>query len=568
MKYSKFIINHYKAINGELEIDVTKKPLIPVIGKNESGKTSILWGIFAFDKANDNLNDGRHHVNVGNLYKTTDRGVASITAHIEFDISEISDIISDIETSAEMPVDMKASLKKLKLALNKIPNCLIIKRTLPSLGYTIENSELSKFKALFPYIVEEVLARTPYILYFDDFRDTVDEEIEINEEGRKKGWLTIIEQLFKKTNKDYSVYKLSGMEPLQRKSVLADVCKTLNDTLAKEWEKFTLEEDQGARLDVDLQYSNDDQKPRITLLIKENVNGNDRFFGIRDRSKGFFWFFNFVMKLEFNPKVRSLDDTDTIYLLDEPGSYLHSSAQTKLCEKLAFLARKNVVIYCTHSHYLLDPDKIPLSYIKIAQKGKDGGVGLTTLLEYNDAKNDKKLAIQPIIDALKIKPFLTDLNHEKICITEGIYDYYVFEMFKETTHNIKMMPAVNAESIKYFISIAIGWKLKYVAMWDNDDEGRKEYQKAVNFFGESESKKFILLPTEEKRNKTILQDLFDGVDLNLIRTNLELPTNTSFEKTIMLLYFSPDEESIISQMTGDTKVRIRFTLSEIIKLIN
>ena len=42
-----------------------------------------IWCIFAFDRANDNLNDGRQLKNVGNLYKTSDRGEPSIIADIE-----------------------------------------------------------------------------------------------------------------------------------------------------------------------------------------------------------------------------------------------------------------------------------------------------------------------------------------------------------------------------------------------------------------------------------------------------------------------------------------------------
>jgi len=82
MKYTKFTLKDYKAIAGELEIDI-RKSLLPVIGINESGKTSILWGIFAFDSNNDTLNEGRHMKNVGNLYKTSNRGEASIIADIE-----------------------------------------------------------------------------------------------------------------------------------------------------------------------------------------------------------------------------------------------------------------------------------------------------------------------------------------------------------------------------------------------------------------------------------------------------------------------------------------------------
>ena len=563
MKYTKFTLKDYKAIAGELEIDI-RKSLLPVIGINESGKTSILWGIFAFDSNNDTLNDGRHMKNVGNLYRTSNRGEASIIADIEATKEELVDIVDEIDGTAETTAEAKAEVKKFKRALSSWAGIIRIKRNLITKTYGIENAELKAFPHLAPLVIDECMASTPYILYFDDFRDTIHEEIMIEGEATSpKGWLAIIEQLFKKTNSSYSVFKLKETEELQRKSIMADVCKVLNNTLAKEWEKFTLEE--GSRLDVDIQYAATENK--LNLFIKENIAGNDRYFGIQDRSKGFYWFFNFVMKLEFNPKVRSMDDKDTIYLLDEPGSYLHSSAQAKLCEKLASLSQNNVVIYCTHSHYLLDPDKIPLSYIKIAQKSGDGSVKLVSLPEYKDDQKDKRLAIQPIIDALKIKPFITDFNFEYLCIVEGIYDYYIFEMFQGENHNLKFLPAVNADSIKYFISIAIAWRVKYVAMWDNDAEGKKEFAKARGFFGEREATKFLLLPSDNPRKKSfILQDLFAGGDLKMIKQELGVPINTAFERTVLMLYFSDKRKEIFGKISDVTKKAIKHVYTKINEL--
>jgi AAA15 family ATPase/GTPase len=67
MKYTKFIIKNYKAID-ELTVNLSKN-VIPLIGLNESGKTSILQAILAFDKDKDNLLDGLHVI-TKNKYKT------------------------------------------------------------------------------------------------------------------------------------------------------------------------------------------------------------------------------------------------------------------------------------------------------------------------------------------------------------------------------------------------------------------------------------------------------------------------------------------------------------------
>ena len=65
MRYKQFVINHYRAITGPLKIDVDKRTLTPIIGVNESGKTTILHAIFAFDYYNDGLNGGRRFQSPG-----------------------------------------------------------------------------------------------------------------------------------------------------------------------------------------------------------------------------------------------------------------------------------------------------------------------------------------------------------------------------------------------------------------------------------------------------------------------------------------------------------------------
>lgn len=57
MKYTGFHIVNYKAID-EIDVPVSRNT-IPLIGINESGKTSILQAILAFDSSKDHLLEGR-----------------------------------------------------------------------------------------------------------------------------------------------------------------------------------------------------------------------------------------------------------------------------------------------------------------------------------------------------------------------------------------------------------------------------------------------------------------------------------------------------------------------------
>ncbi len=59
MRYKMFVIENYRAINKKLIIDLEKR-IIPLVGINECGKTTILQAIFCFDSSNDNEYSGKH----------------------------------------------------------------------------------------------------------------------------------------------------------------------------------------------------------------------------------------------------------------------------------------------------------------------------------------------------------------------------------------------------------------------------------------------------------------------------------------------------------------------------
>ena len=55
--YKSFKIKNYKAIEDQ-EIDLSKQNLFPIIGLNETGKSTVLEAITAFDSFNDHFQNG------------------------------------------------------------------------------------------------------------------------------------------------------------------------------------------------------------------------------------------------------------------------------------------------------------------------------------------------------------------------------------------------------------------------------------------------------------------------------------------------------------------------------
>ena len=194
MKYKKFIIENYRAITGPLDIDVERHSLMPIIGINESCKTTILQAIFSFDYLNDQLNDGgRHLKDVSNLYSTS-AGRARVSADIELSPADFKHALDEVLADKEDNGVADQSIASYRRHAAKLPTEIRITRDLTTKRYSIDWASLKDTNANH-VVAREILLKLPYILYFDDFRDSIEERIEIRKDasGRLSGWLSILE---------------------------------------------------------------------------------------------------------------------------------------------------------------------------------------------------------------------------------------------------------------------------------------------------------------------------------------------------------------------------------------
>ncbi len=124
MKYLTFEIQNYRAIEDTVTIDLRRNKLIPIVGINECGKTTILQAIYCFDFINDSEYEGKHLKNTKNLYKTEDIKETIISAYIETDLSQIEILYKGVvnthnktiqtQIDAEVDEDKKKTLASKK----------------------------------------------------------------------------------------------------------------------------------------------------------------------------------------------------------------------------------------------------------------------------------------------------------------------------------------------------------------------------------------------------------------------------------------------------------------------
>ncbi|MCM3758720.1 ATP-binding protein [Sporosarcina aquimarina] len=547
MKYIGFQIKNFRAIE-YIEVQISNS-LIPIIGINESGKTSVLKAILSFDKLKDNYNKGEHltyknkytyknveSTIVASILFETEEEVEKIAKKMKLKVGdEVYDALKNIYQS-NIPINIARNLESKKYSV---------------VGFPIENE---KNEVLANKIFEEL----PIILYFDDFSDRVPETIEFPLNYLEKGlrsnnstkaeWRNLLEEIFLRSTNGENELKdfLNMTDEDDKAALLSDVSDQLNIDIINEWKNLKSKGSTSLANDEDdlellINYvppTEDNESYRFQFkVIDKTLQGKRRQFNVVERSKGFQWYFNFIIKLKFNAKYKN-NPANAIYLLDEPGSYLHSSAQEELLSELKEISIKNTLLYCTHSQYLLDPDRINVSTIKIAVK-QEGKVNLISFNSYG--KNNSQGALSPLLDALHLKTGMGNIDKKCLLITEGITDYYLISMLikyrDDFNHDeLCIIPGSGAQNLKELISLSIASADKYLVLLDNDDAGQLAYRKYMSYFdGENANIKFYN-PLEKPFE---LEDFIIQEDAERIK---HITQSSNLKTSIVGLYFLSDEQ--------------------------
>lgn len=580
MKYKSFRIKNYKAIK-DLTIEVDKPKLTPIIGLNETGKSSILQAMFSFDYTNDDQYNGEF-VNISYIKNKFDnKSLPEIEAEIEnidnniiientlryfmeekkeefFIMSRYSKENGFREKEYLKPIK-ELILTKLKKIFSNSYNTLKIKRTF-NIGnpyYTLENINfetidekintngyyneeiniycgLSEFREI---VIKSIVYDLPNIIYIDDFKDIVPEEI-------KKGsqWYPYIEEIFKKNNEN--IDKFSKYDLPDRQTVLADIKDNLNESLSQLWDKMHISQtirNEFRTLDIDLRFENNIFQFLVVDLREKRENGRSRkvAFPVNMRSKGFQWFFNFFIKMKYNWKHTNDEDYGSIILLDEPGVYLHTTFQSELVKVLRDLSKNNIIFYTTHLENMVNPKVVKIAEINVAKRNNE----IVTIEKITKIDDNKNLGeITPIINALKIDNFPLVHYNEKIIITEGMTDKIFLNLLQEAElldKSIKVIPGSGVSNLGTLISLSIGITSKYVVIFDNDKAGREHFENYKKNFGDEESKKWILHKLAEKKEDIVLEDYYSNEMKEIIEKYID---KKDYKTGLLNFYYNRDLE--------------------------
>ncbi|MGV9654475.1 AAA family ATPase [Streptomyces sp. NPDC003554] len=141
-----------------------------------------------------------------------------------------------------------------------------------------------------------------------------------------------------------------------------------------------------------------------------------------DRSRGFVWFFSF---LAYFNELEAAGTTDLILLLDEPGLSLRGRAQEDLLRLIdERLAPKHQVLYTTHSPFMVDPEN--LQRVRTVIDMERGGAKVSSEI----FKADEDTAF-PLLAAMGVEMTQTLFVGEHTLLLEGPSDLIYLDVLTD-----------------------------------------------------------------------------------------------------------------------------------------
>lgn len=512
MRFSAFRIENFKGIE-KMEINLPSQgenSIYSLVGLNESGKTTILEAINYFIYKNESLDaldlDRYQITDIHELVPIHKRdnfnGFIKIQAELTLDEDDRYTIkeklLEELINFKEVFIPDKVSFTQRYCFENSKHNDSKDER-LWTHGFEGVKKRSSKKKDLTNdealKVNEFIKDKIPNILYFPNFLFEFPERIYLEEKENPKYvfYQKIISDVLDSLNNDldiddHLILRMKSKDPTDKRnlnSVLNKMNRKLTEVIFSAWNSiFSKNID---NKEIKLEYGVDNDKGAyIEFYIQDNIDT----YRINERSLGFRWFFVFLLLTQF----RSFgNNRRSIFLLDEPASNLHPSAQSQLLQSFKKLNR---VIYTTHSHYMINPAWLENTFVV-----KNDAIDYKNEENFNIKQTNikifpyKKFAVefpnqetyyQPILEVLDYKPSDLDLIPFGVLL-EGKSDFYFYRYFQDVLSNddyeFRFIPGTGSGNLDSIISLFLGWGKRFIVLLDSDKEGKKQKERYLDNYG-------------------------------------------------------------------------------------
>lgn len=198
-----------------------------------------------------------------------------------------------------------------------------------------------------------------------------------------------------------------------------------------------------------------------------------------ERSNGLKWYFS----LFIDTKAKIDNNRPTLYLLDEPGVYLHVKAQKELLQYFNHLCNDgNQVVYTTHSPFMIDNNNV--YNIRAVEKDEYGNSKIyKSIYNHQLSEKSKMETLSPLKEAFgmelryNIGPQYTQNNVIVEGVTDAMYFTAMMNYFNVSEDKRPhIIPCAGVNNINHVASILTGWGCNFKIVLDHDTQGFSEHK--------------------------------------------------------------------------------------------
>lgn len=597
MDFLNFRISNFKGIEDTtIKLDSSSN-IYTLIGLNESGKTTVLEALNYWSYSQESkdtieclgfqtIQDDYELIPIGETSNFSKNSSVTATLKLsKLDELKIKKFAEDkcnfILTEAIGEIEIKKSKSFENSKCIKTNNFWTINLVGKQKGRSRKiinlDADSEAWQCIVSYIRDNLL---PTILYFPNFLFDFPERIyleDIDEDSKKQKehlfYKKIIQDLLDALNQSLNIQvhivdrKRSGNDNDENslKKVLLDLSRELNNNILGAWNEIFKRKISNKRILVEAKLDRTIDKVYLEFMIED-----DGFFSINQRSLGFRWFFAFLLFTKYRG-YRNRKSNNILFLLDEPASNLHTTAQLRLQKSLAEMAKANCkFIYTTHSQYLINPKWLETTYI-VKNEGlsyetdeniddfspKKTKITIHPYRQFISKYPDQTSYFKPVLDIIDYKPSELDMIPDVVMV-EGKNDYYTLKYFEDIilqreNKKYKFLPGLSCEKLFPLIQHYLAWGKNFIIILDGDMAGEESKKKYLDEFGNIlKDKIFSLSDIDNIPNNSKLEDCIIKEDkLNIQKEsdpnsknyNKKLFNRTLQEMYLAEKYFNFSEES-------------------------
>lgn len=535
MKLKKVKINKYKSFLQEQTVDIEEKTT-RLVGKNESGKTSFLEALAKFNYFEEDTekefnetfdfpkNELKSYQKKGDKVKVVECTFEILPDQLE-EIEE--DLGKGIFLSKEITISVNygSSIKSyglvksderkfLKNLLKIYPLESVLSKDLGKANDIVEAIELcegreecveflkelkrikdnssSGFDTLNGYIVSQYLKGwLPKFWYFDEYY-TIPSRISISKMKTGQTDATFTKEEF---NTAKALFDLANIEIDELhdadsfEAFISELEATSNEITDKFLEYWTTNQNLEIRFEIE---PITNYHPNTKTVLNQDKILNIRIrntkhrvsLPLKNRSKGFIWFFSFLVWFS---RIESKKNDRFILLLDEPGLNLHASAQKDLLKFIDNELSENYqVVYTTHSPFMIDSTK--LHEVRTVYDSLDAKKGSVISKAIQEKDSETLFPLQAALGYDIAQNLYISKNN---LLVEGPADLIYITVISSLLESVgrtsltdaaTVVPVGGLDKVSTFISLLRGNKLNIVCLLDSftDQKGKRKVEDLIS----------------------------------------------------------------------------------------